>query len=99
MSARAVAVIRPVPISSQVERSFRSCPTASVGRLPTSEDTANFPEADFADITDGIPKPSQHIVRYRVRCIQEQSWLHIAQARQGCGIVKMALLDYDRDTP
>src|SRR5262245_15409741 len=34
MSARAVAVIRPVPISSQVERSFRSCPTASVGRLP-----------------------------------------------------------------
>src|SRR5215470_7528807 len=42
MSARAVAVIRPVRISSQVERSFRSCPTALVVRLPTTALTSLF---------------------------------------------------------
>jgi hypothetical protein len=37
MSTRAVAVIRLVPLSSQAQRSFRSCAAASVVRLPGAE--------------------------------------------------------------
>jgi hypothetical protein len=43
MSTRAVAVIQPVPLSSQAERSFRSCPAASVARLPGLEKEMHKP--------------------------------------------------------
>src|SRR5262249_16061438 len=57
MSTPAVAVMRPGPLSSQAERSFRSCPAASVLRFPTtrllqkSRIALNRTTLDFASVT------------------------------------------------